>query len=78
MGLDMHYSDRVLRVGANHSEPTSVCNSILQGCGQSNSWARIMLYQALQDLHCQIPISLGQHVDDINIHAEGSHHEALE
>ena len=47
------------------------CNSILQGCGSSNSWARALLYSLLQDLHSRFPVQIGQQVDGINHDSHG-------
>ena len=63
---------RVLRIGDLWGEWISPCNSILQGCGSSNSWARALLYRLLQDLHSRFPVQIGQQVDDINHHSQGT------
>ena len=41
MSLVMHMAPRVFRIGDLWGKWISPCNSILQGCGSSNSWARV-------------------------------------
>ena len=73
----VHMAPRVLRIGDLWGEWISPCNSILQGCGSSNSWARALLYRLLQDLHSRFPVQIGQQVDDINHHSQGTFLQAL-
>ena len=68
---------RVLRIGDLWGEWISPCNAILQRCGSSNSWARALLYRLLQDLHSRFPVQIGQQVDDINHHSQGTFLQAL-
>ena len=77
MSLLVHMAPRVLRIGDLWGEWISPCNSILQGCGSSNSWARVLLYNLLQDLHSRFPVQIGQQVDDINHHSQGTFFQAL-
>ena len=70
-------SPRVLRIGDLWGEWRSPCNSILQGCSSSNSWAMALLYRLLQDLHSRFPVQIGQQVDDINHHSQGTFFQAL-
>ena len=77
MSLLVHMAPRVLRIGDLRGEWISPCNSILQGCGSSNSWARALLYNLLQDLHSRFPVQIGQQVDDINHHSQGTFFQAL-
>ena len=77
MSLLVHMAPRVLRIGDLWGEWISPCNSILQGCGSSNSWARALLYNLLQDLHSRFPVQIGQQVDDINHHSQGTFFQAL-
>ena len=72
MSMLVHMAPRVLRIGDLWGEWISPCNSILQGCGSSNSWARALLYNLLQDLHSRFPVQIGQQVDDINHHSQGT------
>ena len=72
MSLLVHMAPRVLRIGDLWGEWISPCSSILQGCGSSNSWARALLYRLLQDLHSRFPVQIGQQVDDINHHSQGT------
>ena len=76
MSLLVHMSPRVLRIGDLWKEWISP-NSILQGCGSSNSWARALLYRLLQDLHSGFLVQSGQQVDDINHHSQGTFFQAL-
>ena len=66
-----------MRIGDLWGEWISPCNSIIQGCGSSNSWARALLYRLLQDLHSRFPVQIGQQVDDINHHSQGTFLQAL-
>ena len=59
MSLLVHMAPRVLRFGDLWGEWISPCNSILQGCGSSNSWAGALLYKSLQDLHSRFPVQIG-------------------
>ena len=77
MSLLVHMAPRVLRIGDLWGECISPCNSILQGCGSSNSWDRALLYNLVQDLHSLFPVQIGQQVDDINHHSEGTFFQAL-
>ena len=77
LSLLVHLAPRVLRIGDLWGEWISPCNSILQGCGSSNSWARVLLYNLLQDLHSRFPVQIGQQVDDINHHSQGTFFQAL-
>ena len=70
-------SPRLLRIGDLWGEWISPSNSILQGCGSSNSWARALLYRLLQDLHSRFPVQIGLQVDDINHHSQGTFFQAL-
>ena len=78
MSLLVHMAPRVLRIGDLWGEWMSPCNSILQGCGSSNSWARVLLYSLLQDLYSRFPVQIGQQVDDINHHSQGTFFQALQ
>ena len=77
MSLLVHMAPRVLRIGDLWGEWISPCNSSLQGCSSSNSWARVLLYNLLQDLHSRFPVQIGQQVDDINHHRQGIFFQAL-
>ena len=46
-------------------------------CRSSNSWARALLYNLLQYLHSRFPVQVGQQVDDINHHIQGTFFQAL-
>ena len=56
MSLLVHMSPRVLRIVDLWGEWISPSNSIIQGCGSSNSWARALLYKLLQEP--AFPVSL--------------------
>ena len=45
--------------------PMDVFSSILAGTKYNNSYARAYLYDMLDSLHMAVPITLGQHVDDL-------------
>ena len=77
MSLLVHMAPRVLRIGDLWGEWISPCNSILQGCGSSKSWAGALLFFLLQDLHSRFPVQIGQQVDDINHHSQGTFFQAL-
>ena len=77
MSLFVHLSPRVLRIGDLWGEWIQPCNSILQGCGSSNSWARASLYNLLQDLHSRFPVQIGQQVDENKRHSHGTFFQAL-
>ena len=77
MSLLVHMAPRVLRIGDLWGEWISPCNSILQGCGSSNSLAGALLHRLLQDLHSRFPVQIGQQVDDINHHSPGTFLQAL-
>ena len=77
MSLLVHLSLRVLRIGDLWGEWIHPCNSILQGCGSSNSRTRALLYNLLQDLHSRFPVQFGQQVDDINRHSHGTFSQSV-
>ena len=77
MALLVHMAPRVLRIGDLWREWISPCHSTLQGCGSSNSWARALLYNLLQDLHSRFPVQIGQQVGDINHHSQGTFFQPL-
>ena len=71
ISLLVHMAQRVLRIGDLWGEWRSPCKSILQGCGSSISWARVLLYNLLQDLHSRFPVQIGNH------HSQGTFFQAL-
>ena len=77
LSLLVHMEPCVLRIGDLWEEWISPCNSILQGCGSSNSWARALQFRLLQDLHSRFPLQIGQQVDDIKHHSHGTFLQAL-
>ena len=77
MSLLVHMSPRVLRIGDLWGEWISPSNSILQVCGSSNSWVRALFYRLSKDTHSRFPVQIGQQVDDINHHRQGTFFQAL-
>ena len=72
MAMQVHLAPRTLRCHGAYSQIITVSNSIIQGCTQSNTFGRIILFQILNDLHYAIPnVLLGEHVDDLRHRTEG-------
>ncbi len=79
MSLQVHMAPRVLRAHGVYGQVISISNSILQGCANSNSFARVTLYNVLQEAHSRIPAAvLGQHVDDVLHRTVGSEGRVVE
>ena len=72
MDLQVHVGVRVLRWAGSHSEPIPVTTSVLAGSKFSNSYARLYLYDILEDIHYKYPVQVGLHVDDIAVQFHGS------
>ncbi len=79
MSLQVHMAPRVLRAHGVYGQVINISNSILQGCVNSNSFARITLYGILQEAHSRIPTAvLGQHVDDVLHRTVGNEERVVE
>ena len=77
MSLSVHLSLRVLRIGDLWGEWIPPCNSILQGCGSSNSWRELCYTGCCKTFIPAFPVQIGQQVDDINHHSHGTFFQAL-
>ena len=71
LDLQAHLAMRVLRWCGCHSLPLAVSSSILAGSKFSNSYARLYLYDVLEAMHSELPLQVGQHVDDLAQCARG-------
>ena len=78
MDLQIHVSARAPRWCSHYSFPMDVSSSILAGSKYSNSYARAYLYDMLDSLHKAVPVTLGQHVDDLATLAHGDAASVLE
>ena len=77
MDLQAHVGVRVLRWAGSHSKPIPVSTSVLAGSKFSNSYARLYLYDILEDLHYKFPIHVGLHVDDVAMQYHGDIEEGI-
>ena len=78
MGLQIHVASRALSWCSHHSLPMDVFSSILACSKYNNSYARAYLYDMLDSLHMAVPVTLGQHVDDLATLAHGDPANVLE
>ena len=65
MDLQIHMAPRVLRWNSAYSQATAVYSSILAGAKTSNSYARVVLYDMLEQAHLAVPGSVREFVDDL-------------
>ena len=74
LDIQVHAGVRTLRWCGGCSDPLVPSSSILAGSKFSNCYARVYLYEVMQSMHDQVPIQMGQHVDDIAQAARGALH----
>ena len=73
MGILVHRSGRILRANGGVSGYVTPGCSILAGCMQSTAWARVVLYDLLQEAHNRFSVSIQSWVDDLTQRSHGMH-----
>ena len=73
MGILVHRSGRILRAHGGVSKYVTPRCSILAGCMQSTAWARVVLYDLLQEAHNRFSVSIQSWVDDLTQRSHGMH-----
>jgi hypothetical protein len=58
MGILVHRSARILRANGGVSKYVTPGCSILAGCMQSTAWARVVLYDLLEEAHNRFTVSI--------------------
>ena len=68
--IQVHLGLRFLRWSKSYSSPIAPCTSVLAGSKFSNTYARVYLYDFLDELHLKFSslVVFGVHVDDIATH----------
>ena len=77
--LQIHVGLRILRWCGSCSSPLAPSTSVLAGGKFSNSYARLYLYDILEELHNDFSsVTLGEHVDDVATLGVGIEDEVLD
>ncbi len=70
--LQVHLGLRLLKWAGSFSDPIPVSSSVLAGSKFSNIYARLYLYDLIENIHYQFPVIVGLHVDDVATIAHGN------
>jgi hypothetical protein len=73
LGMMVHRSSRVLRAEGAVSQYLKPTSSIIAGCMQSTSWARVVMYDLLEEAHNRFPVTIQSWVDDMTQRTHGQH-----
>jgi hypothetical protein len=73
MGILVHRSSRILRAKGGVSKHVTPGCSILPCCMQSTAWARVVLYDLLEEAHSRFAVSIQSWVDDLTQRSHGMH-----
>ena len=77
-GVLVHRSSSVSRAEGAVSQYLRPTSSIIAGCMQSTSWARVVLYDLLEEVHKKFSVTIHSWVDVMTQRSNGLHKGKVE